>query len=362
MSIFSRIFPVGRFLHVVGKVLPLTLLVASILISPTAHAAGGTASFSLQPTVYDPNNTLTQTYFILNLSPGTTMTLGVRVTNVGTASGSVNLYPVDATTGVTTGTIFGGKSDPRRDVGTWIHLDSTPLILAPGQSKIVPFQLVIPRVVRPGQHLGGIIAEGQGLQTQTATTTNKHFQLTVHYLFALAVQVNLPGPAIEQLTATGIQAGGANTYQTLQLALHNTGTMMIKGSGSLQVRDTHNVLLQNLPVNLGIFLPATSIHYPVNVQKHALGPGEYQATLNLTYGHGHILRYVTMFTISQQQVTQAFPQNVPLQYPEGANFLSTMPVWEIILIGLLVLSGAAFLGQNLYRFTIVVRRKSKNGK
>lgn len=348
-------------LMAVGVTLLISTFVIGTMSVPAAHAASGTANFTLQPTLYDPKNLITESYYILNPDPGTTMSLGIRVTNNGIAAGSVSLYPVDATTGETSGVVFRLHGDLRTDVGAWITLHSSQLTLAAGQSTIVPFQLTIPQNTRPGQHMGGIVAEGTDIQT--APTKNKHFQVNIHHLFIMAVQVNLPGPTIEQLTASGIQAGGANNYQNLQLLLRNSGTVMLKGSGSLQVTDPHGSLLQNLPITLDTFLPDTTINYPVNVQHQALAPGDYRAILNLIYGHNHLLHYVTAFTITQQQVTQVFQPNGngPLQSPVTSLF-GTLPVWLIACIGLLLASGAFFWGQKIYRLLAVSRHNHKTSK
>lgn len=333
--------------------LPLVAVFSMLSIVP-AYAAGGAASFSIQPSLYDPANPTTRSYYILNLKPGTVTTVGIRVLNTGTATGSVSLYPVDATTGATSGTVFRLHSDPRKDVGAWITLNTQQLTLAPGQSQILPFQITVPQDARAGQHLGGIVAEG--MDTQTTSTQNQHFQMNVRHLFVMAVQVTLPGATVEQLTATGIQAGGANSYQNLQLQLSNTGTVMVQGHGSLRVTDASGALLQNVPIKLDTFLPDTSIAYPVNVQHKALVPGDYQAVLDLTYGHNQTLHYVTKFTITSQQVSQVFQQDGPLQGPVIASTI--IPVWELALIGLLFLGGLLFVWQNLRRFSKPARKRA----
>lgn len=345
----------------------MVLLVLSLLgvssmsfffVLPTyAAAGGGSANFSLQPSLYDPNNTVTRSYYVLGLQPGAITTVGVRVNNTGTATGAVDLYPVDATTGITTGTVFRQPKDPRKDVGAWIALNTQHLTLAPGQSRIVPFQVIVPKDVRSGQHVGGIMAEGTDVQT--STTKNQRFQVNVRHVFVMAVQVNLPGTAIEQLTATGIQAGGANNYQNLQLLLHNTGNMMVHGKGVLQVMDASGKKLQNLPINLDTFLPDTSIAYPVNVQNQALAAGDYQAVLDITYGHQHTLHYATKLTISSQQVGKVFQPTTPLQAPATVNVGTNLPLWQVVLVGILVLFGVLFMGQQAYRFVVVVRRRKK---
>lgn len=355
MSMLSRFCRVSSISRSVVVTLLLQLLVIGVFsvlsVAPT-FAAGGAASFSLQPALYDPGNTTTRSYYILNLNPGAITTLGVRVLNTGTATGAVSLYPVDATTGATSGTVFRMRNDLRKDVGAWIALNSQQLTLAPGQSEVVPFQITVPRGVRVGQHLGGIVAEG--VDTQTASTKNQHFQVSVRNLFVMAVQVTLPGATVEQLTARGIQAGGANGYQNLQLQLANTGTVMVQGRGSLRVTDVQGVLLQNVAINVDTFLPDTVIAYPVNVQRKALNPGDYQAVLDMTYGHNRTLHYVTKFTITPQQVSQVFQQNGPLQAPTMSGVL---PLWKLALIGFLFLGGTLFVGQNLYRFARAGRKK-----
>lgn len=109
MPIFARFCRVSSISRSVVATLLFQLLVIgvfSVLSVTPMFAAGGAASFSLQPALYDPANTTTRSYYILNLQPGAITTLGVRVLNTGTAWGSVSLYPVDATTGATGGTVF----------------------------------------------------------------------------------------------------------------------------------------------------------------------------------------------------------------------------------------------------------------
>src|SRR5205823_14084620 len=117
------------------------------------------------------------------------------------------------------------------------------------------------------------------------------------------------GTPIEQLVGTGVQAGGENGYQRLFLGLSNTGTIMLKPYGSLQVTDTQGQVVKNVSLKLDTFLPQTAINYPVAITGQALAAGNYQATLNLTYGHGQVLHYTIRFTVTQQQLTEVFGSN-----------------------------------------------------
>lgn len=295
------------------RTLPLALLGLLFLLllslgvpqAPAAYAAGG-ANITLQPAISDPANPLTRAYFILQGKPGTVIQNSVVVTNTGTATGAVNLYTVDAGTGQNSGIIYLLQTAPRRDVGAWIHLSKSQLTLAAGQSKQVAFQVVIPGKARAGQHVGGIVAEDV---EQDSTTTNSKIQITVHSRRIIAIEVNLPGSQVEQLSASGIQVGGSANYEILKVGLSNTGTMLLKAKGTLQVIDDKGHVLQNLAISMDSFLPGTSITYPVYVQKKALGAGTYQGNLLLQYGHGKMLRYTTPFTVTEQQLVEIFNNN-----------------------------------------------------
>ncbi len=343
---------------IVGMLIIAALLAGTFGSSP-AHAADGRPKFGLRPVLYDASNPVTKSYFVFDSRPGTILHNRVRVTNSGTATGTAILYAVDATTGQTSGTVYLSHNDVRRDVGAWITLRMQSITLAPGQSRIVPFQVTTPKIVRPGQHVGGIVAES--MMPESASQSNS-LQIQIQNLTILAVQVNLPGAQLEQLVATGIQPGGANNYQTLLVGLRNTGTMMLKPHGTLQVTDAQGSLLQTLPLKLDTFLPQTAIDYPVYLQKKALGVGSYRATLTLIYGHGHELHYTTVFTITGQQIAKVFQTSNPLLSP-GLGLFGLLSSWQIVvdvLFGLLVLGSVLCWGRKLYRLSPVSHRGGKN--
>lgn len=352
----------GLFVRLVVGVCLLIAIAMGVMLeaalgSSIAHADGGQANFGLEPVLYDPSNPLTQSYFIFDSKPGIVLKSNVRVTNTGTARGSASLYPVDATTGQTSGAVYLNQNDPRKDVGAWMSISVSQVTLNPGQSQIVSFQVVIPATVRPGQHLGGIVAEN--LTQSSSSQKNSAIQIKVKNLTIIAVQVNLPGTPVEQLVGTGVQAGGQNGYQQLLLGLSNTGNVMLKSSGTLQVANAQGQVVKNITLKLDTFLPQTAINYPVAITGQALGTGDYQATLTLTYGHGQTLHYSSRFTITQQQITQTFgTNNGKTQAPPGLGGNGFgMPLWQLLLIaggGLSILWG---VGNMVYRRLAVAKAK-----
>ncbi|HEY7418479.1 MAG TPA: hypothetical protein VH593_25085 [Ktedonobacteraceae bacterium] len=233
------------------------------------------------------------------------MSDSVRVTNVGDAMGTVNIYPVDGITAETSGVVFPPHTAPQHDIGAWIILDHHQLTLTPGQHQDVPFVLNIPsHHVRSGQYGGGIVAEFTRLQAATAKNQQSS-GLMIHILqrFVIGVHVTLPGPLHANLQTTGITYHSSTPYQTVQIGLHNTGNMIIHPYGYLRIRDGAGNLLQNLPLKLFAILPQDSIHYPVYILNKALQPGTYQAELMLQYEQNQRLFVNTTFSVPAPPAT-----------------------------------------------------------
>ncbi len=345
-------------------ILALTIMMAVGSTPPRARAEG-TARFGLQPVTYNPDVPAGKSYFVFDAQPGASVESKVRVINTGAARGTVRLYPVDATTGQTSGTVFLERDAPQKDTGTWITLDSVELTLDPGESSVVPFRVVVPADVTPGHHIAGIVAEAAKLQenkTGNAAPDTAAFQVNIKNLTILAVQLNLPGPVIEQVAVGNVTPGGSGGYQTLLVAMRNEGTVMVKPTGTITVTDTSGQELQRIPLNLDTFLPRTEIQYPVAVQRQALGAGQYRARVELTYGTGGTTSYQGDFTITQAQVSQVFQAPAPLAPPPsiaapgtaqaGTNAATPWP---------LIAGGGAALLVVLLAGIVIGRRRTPSG-
>lgn len=364
-TIMLRYCTLWRLLLRIICALLLTGLAAIVMIvaghSSRVQAAGGQAVFNLQPVSYDPANPVTKSFFVFNSHAGTVIQSQVRVTNKGTAPGVVMLTPADATTGQTGGTVFLLDDGPRYAVGTWLKLGTSQLTLNPGQSQVVPFEVFVPRNAGPGQHVGGIAAESvttSNLRSQSQSKTTS-IDLNIRTIYVIAVQINLPGPAVESLSITGVQSGGYHSYQTVIIGLNNTGNMMLKPYGTLQVLNTHGQVLQNIALHVDTLLPATEINYAIDVQHKALGVGDYQAVINLTYGHGKQLHVVQAFSIAGTQISQVFgDQGGPLLYAGSQLTPTTMALIGAGLI--VVLAGMLFSLFIIGRATVVnIGRKQR---
>jgi WxL Interacting Protein, peptidoglycan binding domain len=306
------------------------LAVAAFLVAVAAspaEAAAPAASFALVPQHYDPALAATQSYFVAVEHPGETFTNSVRVRNVGTKAGTVLLYPVDATTGKTSGAVYLDRAKPRLGVGSWVTLGASSVKLGPGESAIVPITVRVPTAARPGDHLGGIVAENASL---TGATGRGALQIKVRHLTIAAVEVQIPGKTAAVVRIGGAKAGGEHGYQYVYLRLANTGALTTKPTGHLTVTDANGKEVASRGLKLDTFLPGTAIDYPVLLPGKAFEPGDYRANVEITYGAAAIgyrrapgptktISRSLPFTVTKGQYSTVFngvkPVNTKQQHP-----------------------------------------------
>jgi hypothetical protein len=294
--------------------LRLCLLLGALVLAAPAAALVGESSFSLRPLKFDPTVPATKSYFILRLRPGQKISARFVVSNVGTRSGTAFLYPVDATTGQTSGAVYLSRTARRRDVGSWITLGVSRIRLAPGERRVVSFSLRVPvGGLRPGDHLGGIVVENARLTTGRRSSP---LQINIRHLTIDAVQVKLPGRDVRTVAIGSVVAGGAHGYQRLFIRLRNGGTAMLKPSGKLTVSDSTGGQVADERFQLDTFLPQTQIDYPVLLPGQELAPGSYRATVTLTFGDKTISRTFPL-GVTRDQYRQVFAGAAPVRTPNS---------------------------------------------
>jgi hypothetical protein len=318
-----------------------TVALSAAGLVPASGASAQGAVFSITPVKREP-------YFIFHTSPGGVVSGQVRIVNVSASAGQVALYPVDATTGQTSGAVYLSAQAQRRGVGRWLSLSTSILTLGARQHRVVSFSLRVPPGTSAGQHLGGLVAAPLKPQSTRATTRGRNsFHVNIQEISIVAVQVNLPGPARQQMAISDLVASGRPGYQTLLIGLGNTGNTLVKGTGRLTVSRTggSRVLERSFP--LDTFVPQTRIAFPVYVRGRRLPAGAYVAEVVITYGSGHQVRRTFHFGISSHQVRQTYGTTGTSNGTGASSSGSSIPVWALVL-GAVLLVGGSVVGSSLY--------------
>jgi len=262
----------------------------------------------------------------------------------------VKLYPADATTGATSGTVYLTDSAPA-GVGTWISVGSPKLTLKPRQRTIVPFTVHVPKRAATGDYVGGIVAETV-LERQGPQSSHKtNVQIKVRNLSIVAVEVNIPGPRVAKFTIGATTIGGSQGRQQLFIHISNDGNMLAKPRGSVTVQRSTGTAIQTIPFRMDSFLPHTAIDYPVQLER-ALGPGSYVASVRLTYpGPGGVGTEMSsaapQFTVSEENVQKVFKPGKPTKVGPGGvvaapSGSSSLYKWIAIGLGALLLAGGGY--------------------
>jgi hypothetical protein len=277
-------------------------------------------------------------YFVYSARPGARIAGQVAVVNTSAARGAVLLYPVDATTGQTSGAVYLSRARPRRDVGAWTKLPTRRVVLGSHGRALVTFVVRVPRGVRGGQHLGAIVA--QPVTPLRRYGSKAGFHINVQALTVLALQVDVPARPLQRMTVGGCRVGGPHGYQTLFIGMGNAGNQFVKGSGSLTVTNGAGRPLKRQRFALDTFLPQTAISYPVILAGRPLGPGHYQARVSLTYGPGHRLARELGCTVSSHSIVQVFGAANAAQVTRPGG--SAGPSALVIVLGGMALLGLGF--------------------
>ena len=318
----------------------LLLALALLALSGTEEAAAAApnapySSFSIRPT------TGTTGFFVLKGAAGARLAGAFRIVNTGTKAGTALIYPVDATTGATSGAVYLDQKAPRRSVSYWVRLPIARVTLQPREAKIVRFSVLVPRKLRSGHHLGAIVAENRELTSGAnpkPTEKRGGLQVRVRHLSIVAIQVNVPGPQTAQMKFRGVTVGTSSGYETLYLELRNSGNTLLRPRLKVQITNSTGRLVYNRTLKLDTFVPKTKIRYPLHILRRPLPAGKYTLAATLSYGQ-HTSRTSANFMISRRLVeqlptptTQQSAQAQPVHQQRSRSFLP----WAITGIALLL--------------------------
>jgi len=269
------------------RLLALLLIVTAIptVLLPTAHAyaAGGhNVPILLRPTDAQGSVLGGSGYYQIAARPGDHLHLFAFVGNRGHVKAPISLIPVDAGSGEFGAISYNLPQQPRKHVGAWIQLANESLVLRPDQGAVVPFTLVIPSRLRPGQYIGGLTAFVPAQSRGVAPG----FELTVQNRVVIAVVVTVQGQMQAQLRLTSVSAEIRSAQWYVIVHLKNSGNVLLASRGFLWVYapgSRHAWI--HTPFYVDTAAPHSAVHYPV-FWTHRAGGGLYRFAVQLQWSGG----------------------------------------------------------------------------
>lgn len=314
------------------------LLLLAFLMTNSVFAQVNTA-FYLMPGV--ESSSLNDGYFDYSSSANKVIEDTVMVVNTGDTPAHLYLYSSDTATangggGLDFSTSYG---ETPTKTGAWINLSESEVTLEPKQQRSVAFTLSIPAGIT-GEHFVGIVAESAAVSEQQLTESETGgARVNIIQRSAVTIFMNLSeteGEEISfqpQLEMTALEADLSNKYEQAVVAeLHNTGNTRVNAQGSLTIRGADgSVVREPMPIELNYFIAGDSMDYRINLDP--LDPGEYDATLTLTYEGGTVEQ-----TAHLSVEAEVIPQPTPI--PPNTEVIiqseASIPTWLMVGAGLLI--------------------------
>lgn len=191
-------------------------LVASVAFAATARPAsaqdqgsdGSTLTWSVRPTPVDgvpdrPN------FSGHEVAAGGTVTDSIRIRNFGDGPLPLAVYATDAVVTPAGELTLLPADEPATDVGTWVKLDVSSVVVPPGETVDVPFRIEVPDNAESGDHSGGIVTSfvDQGHAGGEPVLLDRRLASRLH--------VRVTGDLRPELEITDVEASYAGTANPL---------------------------------------------------------------------------------------------------------------------------------------------------
>jgi hypothetical protein len=250
----------------------LALGVTLVTVLPAAAAgtppAGTTPTWSVQASGASGSDG--RLSFAYGVNPGTEIDDYVSVSNLGATPQTFSVYGTDAITLRDNGafSLLTAAQKPK-DVGAWITTKTNSISVAPGQTAIIPFVILVPSDATPGDHTGGVIAS-----VATAAVGKKGSPgLGVDQRVAARVYLRVSGQPVSHVIATGLVTGFTPAWNpfgsgqaTVDYDVKNSGNVREDVAQSVALSGPFGIRLATLKakpvVNL---LPGYSTHVHLTV-------------------------------------------------------------------------------------------------
>ena len=312
------------------------------LATRSAWAAESTLDFRVAPAAGSELSE-GEDYFVLKMEPGDSRTQAVQISNDSQGPLRVQLAAVDAATAQMGGVDYGAEQLPVAATGSWISLGDRNISLRPGESSQVLFTVEAPVDAAPGVHLGGLavwVAADEQQDAAGAPTS-----MSVQSRRVIAVQVDLPGPAIPALEIRGAQAEARPDGLYLGADLFNAGTDFATGTGTVSIegRDGSGTF------TLDTVVPQTGTNFPFRWAGAAVPNGTYEVAIEIDYG---VAIATWQGEVSVGPALQADLQGRGVGGGSSAGF----PRWLIAIALVLVIAGALLFSRIRSMFSAIGSR------
>lgn len=261
------------------KLFALSLFVAgALLFAPMTTLATDGSGLGITPAFPRPDNSRSGSIFVHTLSPGSVQEEGVEVANNSDTERTIVLNATDSL--VSSGGAFACEqnADLRDEVGSWIRLERSELVLAPGERTVVPFTVTVPKNAEAGEHNGCITLQAQHDNQQ------QQQGVTLSFRSAIRVAITIPGTIVRSLDVNTFDVFRNDNGQLVHVGLLNNGNVSIDTTVEVTTTDLFGTTVATNGGDYPILRDTVS---DINFDAvESYFGGFYKATATVTYDGG----------------------------------------------------------------------------
>jgi hypothetical protein len=213
------------------------------LMLATALVPAGADAMTISPPNYDytevnKGDVIMDVIKVYNDNPNATVTLYPFVANFTFKKG-------DEEGG--TPEFYDAKTDPYGTaMGTWVKVDTTPMVIKPGERAMVPFSINVPANATPGGHFGAIVFANQPPDDKGVVTIGS--QIGVLMMMRVAGDVKEVG-AIAEFGFAKPKPWYNFLPVDFFVRFENRGNVHLRPTGNIFIRDMSGRQVAALDVN-----------------------------------------------------------------------------------------------------------------
>ena len=282
-----------RYLGRISFVVMLSVLMLALIVLPALAQSSASISFGIRPTKALEGQEETYSYFSFRSSPGSVFNDEALVLNDGNEAVTLKLYAADGVTARNGGTDFARfgeeASGTSRGIHAWISLPFSELTLAPGEERLIPFQITIPADAAPGSYVAGLVVEAvpdMNTIDSMATVVEGEAQFNVEVIrrVGVAVVIDIPGEQKSSLEIENIALYRQDEQgTTFSVDLRNTGSTFLQSKGFFVVTDRNaERIITTILLEFDTILPGDKVTFYVP-RPARFADGKYLLSIVLDY-------------------------------------------------------------------------------
>ena len=261
-----------------------------------------------------------RTHFTLETTGGHTVDDAALVTNASPVPVTFRVYGTDAFNNSTGAFDLLAAARKPTDVGSWMVFQHSSITIGAGRTALVPFKIVVPADVTPGDHVGGVIV------STLAPAVAKGQKVNVESRVAVRLYLRIPGNLQPLLAVTEVDSRYHGVGNPLGHG-HATISYTVTNRGNIRLTSEPTVIVSNAlgrkvatisPGKLPELLPHASVTFTTAADR--------------VFPAGPLTTKITLagFADPQQPVGQTIPAI------SGNGYFWAVNWWLVALVGLVL--------------------------